>query len=120
MMKTLNLIVLLLILLSTDGCVTREADLSAISTKAVNVENFDLDNVKTVGQVKGDDTRFLLLFIPIPLGNPTLENAVTDALNKSNSDLLIDATVYRKAWWFLIGQVGVEIEGTAVRTKEAK
>ena len=40
-----------------------------------------------------------------------------DALNKGNGDVLIDAVLHSKAWWFICGQSTLEVKGTVVKTR---
>ena len=56
----------------------------------------------------------------IPLGQPKIKEAVNDALQKGNGDLIVDASLYKKYWWFLIGQQSIQIKGTVVKTRGEK
>ena len=47
-----------------------------------------------------------------------MKEALDDALTKADGDLMIDASLYSTSWWFLVGQVGLELRGTVVNTKE--
>ncbi len=92
---------------------TRLADLNAVSTRDVNLDRIDLDTLP--GEViEGESSAFIFLFIPF--GSPTLQDAVDDALDKSNGDLMVDAVAYQSSWWFLIGQSKITIKGTVVDT----
>ncbi|MBZ0166757.1 MAG: hypothetical protein K8I00_08105, partial [Candidatus Omnitrophica bacterium] len=66
--------------------------------------------------VEGEDSTFMLLFIP--LGLPQLEDAVDDALNKGNGDLMTDVVVHDKSWTaILFGKLTISVKGTVVNTK---
>ncbi|MDE1900171.1 MAG: hypothetical protein KGI37_00820 [Alphaproteobacteria bacterium] len=112
MNKIPSLIVALLFL---SGCTTYVTDLSVVSNKNVDLKTVDLDKAPQIKNVVGDDSRFVFLFIPF--GQPTLKGALDDALRKTNGDLMVDASVYRKSWWFLVGQQTIEIQGTVVKTR---
>lgn len=112
-LETLGPAGLLLTLLAT-SCATRVADFNAISTRNVVLDEVDLDRVEG-RRVVGSSSRAILLFLP--LGFPSLEEAVDEALEQGGGDLLVDAAVYRTSWWFLIGSTGIEVRGTVVNTK---
>lgn len=61
-----------------------------------------------------------LVFLFIPFGQPTLKEALNDALEKGGGDLMINASVYVRQWWFLIGRSGIRIKGDVVNTKRRK
>jgi hypothetical protein len=50
------------------------------------------------------------------LGLPHLNEAVDDALDKGHGDLMLDASVYQGGWWFLFGQVKMQVRGNVVKT----
>ncbi|MHC5066039.1 MAG: hypothetical protein ACYTG5_18920 [Planctomycetota bacterium] len=105
-----------LFLLSLSGCTIRIADLNAVSTRNVNLDRVDLDQLP--GKVvEGASSRWVFLFIP--LGNPTLQEAVDDALDKGGGDLVTDAVVETGSWWFLFGQQEITVRGTVVKTRGA-
>ena len=89
------------------GCKVRLADMSVLSTR-----NVSLDKVRNVA---GIDSKWMILFFPI--GIPHLENAVDDALNKGDGDLMIDAVLSAGGWWFLVGKNTIIAEGTVVKTR---
>lgn len=105
----------LLTALFISGCTTHLTDLSMISNKNINLNKVDIDKLPQKKNVEGEDTKFMLLFIPF--GQPTLKGALNDALEKGNGDLMVDASVYVTQWWFLVGQVGIKIKGDVVNSK---
>lgn len=107
--------VLLTALLVASGCKTRICDLTVVATQNVELEKVDIDKMPQKKRVIGKDSNFMFLFIP--LGLPSLEDAVEDALEKGDGDLMVDAVVYSKGWWFLIGQNGIEVRGNVVKTR---
>ena len=64
-----------------------------------------------------DDVAFIFLF---PLGQPKLKEALNNALEKGQGDLMVNASVYVTGWWFLIGEVGIKIKGDVVNTRGGK
>lgn len=105
----------LLSLLLTAGCAVRQADMTLVSTRNVKLDKMDIDSLPQTREVVGKDSRFIFLFLP--LGLPHLENAIDDALDKANGDLMTDAVLFSKGWWFLIGQNILEVKGTVVKTR---
>jgi hypothetical protein len=104
-----------LLALILGGCSVRLGDLSAISTQTVNLNKVDIDALPQVKGVTGRDTKFVFLFIPF--GTPHLEDAVDDALEKGGGDLMTDAVIHARNWWFIIGQNSLEVKGNVVNTK---
>jgi len=116
MMKCLNVFLCAcLMALTLSGCSLRLGDLSTISTQSVTLNQVDLDALPQVKGVTGKDTKFVFLFIPF--GVPHLEDAVDDALAKGGGDLMTDAVIHSRGWWFLVGQNSLEIKGNVVNTK---
>lgn len=93
----------------------RIGDFTLCSTKNVALDNVDLDKLPQKTEVIGEDKKFVFLFIPF--GIPRLENAVDDALAKGGGDLMVDTAVYAEQWWFLVGQTGLKVKGTVVKTR---
>lgn len=115
-MKKIFLIPFIISLLC--ACSTHLADLTMVSNKNITLKKVNLDRAPQKHNVIGESSKFVFLFIPF--GAPTLKEAVDDALQKGNGDLITDASVYSKGWWFLVGQVGLEVRGTVVDTKGVK
>jgi|LGVE01.1.fsa_nt_gb hypothetical protein len=100
------------------GCATRLADLTIASTRNVALDEVDLDSLPQTQGVVGEDSSFVFLFIPF--GFPHLEDAIDDALDKAGGDVMLDAIIYSKSWWFLVGQNKLEVKGTVVKTRGTK
>lgn len=98
------------------ACSTHLTDLSVISNKNVNLDNINIDQKPHIKNVTGSDSKFVFLFIPF--GTPQIKTALNDALRKADGDVMVDASVYNKSWWFLIGVNTIEINGTVVKTRE--
>ncbi len=104
------------LLLSGSACSVRLADLSVISTRNINLDRQDLDKLPQAKRVVGKDSVFIFLFIPF--GRPVLEDAIDDALDKADGDIMIDAVIHMHSWWFLVGQNTMQVKGTVVKTRE--
>ena len=113
--RFVHCLVAALVLLST-SCTTRIADLNAISTRNVNLDQVDLDKLEGK-RVEGKSSRFIFLFIPF--GFPNLQEAVDEALDQGGGDLLTDAVIYSSGWWFIVGRSTLTVKGTAVKTRGA-
>ncbi|NDY43417.1 hypothetical protein G3N55_11265 [Dissulfurirhabdus thermomarina] len=102
-------------LVALSGCAVRQADLTAISTRNVKLDGIDLDRAPGK-RVWGVSKKFVVLFIP--LGMPTIEEAVDDALDRAGGDFMTDAVVYTDEWSaVVIGQQVVKVKGTVVDTR---
>ena len=85
-----------LLLLLFTGCSTRVADFTIISTKNIDMDgNYEL----VESNVKGKDVTPIIVYIPI--GSPSIENAIDDALNSVDGDIMTDVTVRSNIWWFV-------------------
>jgi hypothetical protein len=100
------------------GCSVRMADMSVVSTRNVTLDRVDIDNMPQVKRVVGKDSKFMFLFIPF--GIPHLEDAVDDALDKGNGDVMVDAVIYSQGWWFIVGVNTIKVKGTVVKTRGGK
>ena len=109
------LIVFLICIILNVGCSIRLADLTVTSTRNVSLNRVDLDSLPQTKGIVGKDTKFRFLFIPF--GFPHLEDAIDDALDKGDGDVMIDAVLHSKGWWFIIGQDSLEVKGTVVKTR---
>ena len=114
-MKILSGLILVLLFFCLTGCAVRQADLTAMTTRNVKLNDTNLNAIS--GQrVEGKDSNFIFLFIPF--GFPHIEDAVDDALDKGNGNFMLDAVIYNKSWWFLVGQNTITVKGTVVNTFE--
>ena len=108
----------IVMLLCTPGCCIRTADLTLMATGNVNVDHVDLDGLPRQ-PAKGSDSTYVILGL-IPLGSPSLEEAVDRALQDAGGDLLTDVVVHVCQYSFILFNViKVEVAGQAVRTRGA-
>ena len=114
-MKHLKLIIAaVLIAFSFTSCITRLGTFSVISTKNIDWSRANNYTRSTINKKKGKDLAHIIIFIPTQF-NPTIEDAVDQAIEKVPGGVaLVDAVVRYREWWFLYGQVGYSIEGTVL------
>lgn len=108
-------IVLALLSDGSSGCMTRVGDMTMISSRNVNLDKVDVDKLPQTRGVVGTDRHFVLFFIPF--GVPHIKDAVDDALDKGNGDLMTDVVFYQGGWWFIVGENILRVKGTVVKTR---
>ena len=99
------------------GCTGHVANLSLVSTRTVDLENVSMDPRK--GQrVTGDDCGYALLGI-IPFTVPNLEDAVDDALEQGQGNVLVEAESTASFFHaILFSQSCIEVSGTVLKIPE--
>lgn len=103
--------------LTLSGCSQRIGDLTFVSTRNIDLSNAQLD-VREGQRVTGKDCKMWPLGL-IPLGYPTLEGAIDDALQKGNGNVMIDQVTTATGFYFILAsQHCIEAEGTVLRTGE--
>jgi hypothetical protein len=105
-------------LLFCTGCRMHLGDMSVASTREIPLRQIDFRKVPAGKKAVGKDSRPVFLFIP--LGFPDLTKAIDNALEESGGDILTDVVIHAEGWWFLVGQNGIVVEGTALNTKAAR
>ncbi len=111
------IILALTIMLSACNTVTH-GTFSVMSNKIVNVKNFDIEKSKKIKHVKGENMEHIIIFFPT--GTPSITNALNDAFEKTDTDVMTDVTL--KSWFvyipYIYGNAGWEVTGDAVKTRE--
>lgn len=110
------LILLIGLLLIFNGCSTRYGMLTIATTKNVNINMQEFE--KVADGVTGNSTKHIIIIIPT--GNPTIEDALEDALKKTKGDLMQNVVIYYK-WWYIpyvFGEFKFEIKGDVYRVKQ--
>ena len=102
--------------LLASGCTPRGAGFTAMSDRNIKTKEVKVSELPKTRNVVGSSTRPVLLFFT--LGTPTIKEALEDALNKANGDLMLDASLYTTNWWFIFGSTGYELRGTVVNTQK--
>ena len=114
-MKKLLTLATLIGLASLISCTYRITDLTMASSKNIDINK--IYKIDTSKRVIGTDTKQIITVIPT--GNPSIKEALDNALESSNAVALSDVAVYRK-WWYIpyvYGQSIVEVEGNPVYAK---
>ena len=79
----------------------------------VGINEFGLEHSTVKHNITGSDTTPILLFVP--LGQPSFDLAVHDALQKGRGQILTDAVVTDTTRWFVLcGWNRIEISGNVV------
>ena len=95
------------------GCSTSSGRLSVIVPAGVGINEFGLEHSTVKHNITGSDTTPILLFVP--LGQPSFDLAVHDALQKGRGQILTDAVVTDTTRWFvLFGWNRIEVSGNVV------
>jgi hypothetical protein len=110
------IIFLSLILLVLGGCASR-GDFTALSGKNVNLSNLKVDKTMSKGRTSGEDCTHIIIFIPTS-GPPTLEEALDQALEAKQANLLLDAVVKWHTFYIplIYGQTCWHVEGMSYDT----
>lgn len=88
-----------------------------ISNKNVNLNKVDIDKLPQSKNVIGEDKKFVFLFIPT--GVPSITNALNDAFDKTDTDIMTDVTLKSWYWYipYIYGNAGWEVSGDAIKTR---
>ncbi|MFT7005589.1 MAG: hypothetical protein ACJAXJ_000087 [Colwellia sp.] len=104
--------------LALGGCTARIADVTYISTKAVNqsqISKATTDNVR----VTGEDMKQIIVFIPT--GRPDMKEALDEAIETKPCGIALkDATLTSYSWWipYIYGQSKIIAEGKVLEDTE--
>ena len=109
--------ILLLMLFTSVSCTGHLANLSLVSTKSVDLETGPLD-LRNGVRVTGEDCGYALLGL-IPLAVPSLEDAVDNALEKANGNIMVDTGTSATGFYaILFSQWCIEVAGTVLKIPE--
>ena len=113
-MKT---ILILLTALLFSGCSTRYGNLTVASTKNINVNMQEYELAEE--GVTGTSMKPIIIFIP--LGMPTIEDAIDNALEAGEGELMQNVVIYYKWFWipYIYGQSKFEAKGDVYRLKKS-
>ena len=105
-------------ILALSGCASR-SDFTAISSKNVNLSNASIDPNSTKGRTSGENCQHIVIIIPTS-GPATLDEALDQALEAKNANLLLDAVVNWNYFYipYIYGQECWNVEGDAYDTYE--
>ncbi len=103
MLKTL---LVALLVLSLAGCATRIGDFTVISTQNVDFSKLAQVDLSTSQKIEGEDIK--------TFGQPSLEEAIDDALEKGGGNVLVNASLYIYQGFF---RSGYQVKGDVVNAK---
>ena len=113
------LVALIVLACCLSGCSIRVADLTLVSTKNVDLSDVKID-MRQGKRVTGEDCAVILLGL-IPLGVPNLEEAVDNALEKGNGNIMVDQVTHLSGFYYILAaHQCIEVEGTVVNIAEKK
>lgn len=109
--RTALLVLAVLLVLST-GCRTHLGTLTIVSTHNVALEQISADRRRV--QVEGESSTPIVLGVSI--GDPSLQEAISDALLQGGGDVMLDVTV--ESWWWdtgFYGERGITVKGAVLQ-----
>lgn len=97
------------LLLFAVGCSSQYGQLTVASTKSIDIQNKKLQKVKS--DVTG--THSYPIIVLFPMGQPTIQGAIDDALKQGDGDLMMNATIVLKQWYipYIYGETKFEVKG---------
>jgi len=106
-------IFLMSVIMIASGCRTRICDFTVMSTKNIPVE------FARKGQGEGEDVARIIIIIPTK-SQPNLKEAIDQAIESRNGDMLLNAKVYMRNWYipYIYGENGFTVKGDVVSTRE--
>ncbi len=114
MMRRLSVVLCALCL---SACSVRHGNFTVLSNKLISTK-FGIEELSRRRNVVGKNTEHMIILFPT--GTPKLEEALNDALNKTDTDLMTDVSVESWFWYipYVYGNAGWEVKGDAVKTRK--
>jgi len=99
------------------GCVVSHGDFTLLSSQLVRTSDFRLDQADRVHDVVGRD--YTHIIFAFPTSTPSIDEAIADALDEVDGDLMTDVTVEQFGWYvpLIYGRAGWTVRGDVVRTR---
>lgn len=108
-------LIILSLFLFLSACTSYIADVTAISTREVNPNEVNLNDLPTVTNIEGQHKAVTTIFNF--WNHVNLSKAVDDALSKGNGDLLINGQITLKRFFIVVGFINtLKIKGDVVNT----
>ena len=119
MNRRVSALVITVLLPVLGACATR-SDFTAISGKNVNLTDIRIDRSKSKGRSYGEDCQRIIIIIPTSLSQPTLDEALDQALEAKKANVLLDAVVNFHSYYipYIYGETCWKVEGDAYDTYE--
>ena len=113
-----RLAALFVLLVMLPACSVRHGDFTVLSSKLVRLSDFELSKADRVKDVEGRDVSHIIVFVPLK-SNPSLDDAINDALEKADGDVMTDVVVNYWYWYipYIYGQQGWRVRGDVVKTR---
>ena len=110
-----NIILALALMLS--ACTVTHGSFTVMSNKIVDIKNFDLGKSERIKGVTGENMEHIIIFIPT--GVPSITNALNDAFDKTDTDIMTDVTLKSWYWYipYIYGNAGWDVSGDAINTR---
>jgi uncharacterized lipoprotein YajG len=101
------------------ACTTNHGDFTVLSNKLVDTRHFHVDTTKVQKNVEGKDVSHIIVLFPTK-ANPNINDALNDVFRNTDSDVMINATVYSWGWYipYIYGQAGWSVKGDAIKTRQ--
>ncbi len=114
-MRMTFLFVASLVLLS--ACTVNHGDFTVLSNKIVSTQNFDIEKSQRIRNVEGVDMAHMIILFPT--GAPKVEEALNNAFQKTDTDVMTDVTIKSWFWWipYIYGNMGWKVTGDAIKTR---
>ncbi len=94
------------------SCTLRHGDFTLMATRNIDVSR--IGEFERGPRVEGENMSHIIVFIPTVL-QPNIEDAIENAIDKVPGAVgLTDVVVRQRAFWFIYGQAGWLVEGTAL------
>ena len=104
-----NTLIILLLLLTLNGCSIKLGHFNTITTKEVD---FSKKHIKSTEKYIGKDTSEIYIIFPTKW-HPNIDKAVTEVLKRTSAEYMTDTTIEYKYWYipYIYGKAWYEVEG---------
>lgn len=99
------------------SCTVNHGDFTVLSNKIVDIKDFNMGGSKRLRNIEGKDTAHTIIIVPT--GIPKLSEALNNAFEKSDTDIMTDVNV-KTQWWYIpyiYGQSSWIVKGDAIKTR---
>jgi hypothetical protein len=117
-MTKYNRFIFALFIFILPSCTFNHGNFTVLSNKIVDTQHFNLGQSTRKRKVQGKDISHTIIFFPTKI--PKLSEALNNAFEKSDTDLMTDVNISR-TWWYIpyiYGQEAWIVTGDAIKTRE--
>ena len=117
-MRKLKYLFILTVLFLTSCMTYNHGDFTVLSNKIVNTKDFDMGSAKRIRNVEGEDK--VSTIIIFPTGVPKFSEALNNAFEKTDTDIMTDVNVKSWSWYipYIYGEDGWTVKGDAIKTRK--